>query len=317
MYAATAMAPHMGPVAVSNHADNLTISKHSPQAHTNNARCKTPLSLPTPINIVTLVHLLLGYDNDVTLKLLRGFTEGFSLGSTSVMPARLCINHPSVAIHAKFVLSKISSDVSKGRVKGPYSKPPLNNFVSSPLGVVPKKNTDSFRIIHDLSYPKHAMHVNATIPRENSTVSLDNFDNVASLVLSAGKSSLLAKADIEEAFRIIPISPLDYHKLGFKFENNFYFDRVLPMGASSSVAIFETFSRALQWFLKNNFNVTRVSHIIDDFIFVGPSASTECLNSLNAFFKLASTIGLTIKSDKTVMPSTVVEVHGITVNTDD
>lgn len=317
MYAATAMVRHMGPAVVLNHADVSVTLKHSPHQQTSTVQSKSILSLPTPIDPLTLEPLLAGYDNHETSKLLNGFREGFSLGSTGVMPARLCNNHPSVASHSKFVFSKISSEVSKGRVKGPYSKPPLNNFICSPLGVVPKKTPNSFRIIHDLSYPKHAISVNATIPRDNSAVILESFDNVASLVLSAGRGSLLAKADIEEAFRIIPISPLDYHKLGFKFDNNYYFYRVLPMGASSSVAIFETFSRALQWILRYRYGVLRVSHIIDDFIFVGAPASDECLNSLYAFFRLAATIGLPIKSDKTVLPSTVVEVHGITINTAD
>jgi hypothetical protein len=44
----------------------------------------------------------------------------------------------------------------------------------------------------------------------------------------------LSKCDIEDAFRIIPIHPSDYYLLGFTWNNYFYFDRCLPMGASSS-----------------------------------------------------------------------------------
>lgn len=44
----------------------------------------------------------------------------------------------------------------------------------------------------------------------------------------------MAKTDIKDAFRIIPVNPADYHLLGFSWDNEFYFDKCLPMGASSS-----------------------------------------------------------------------------------
>jgi len=72
---------------------------------------------------------------------------------------------------------------------------------------------------------------------------------VAALILKYGQKAEIAKADIKEACRIMPISPLDYHKLGFTFNNQFYFDTVLPMGSSFSVAIFKAFSTSIQWIL--------------------------------------------------------------------
>lgn len=61
----------------------------------------------------------------------------------------------------------------------------------------------------------------------------------------------MAKTDIEVAFRIIPICPFDYHLLGFSWQGQFYFDKCLPMGASSSCQIFEKFSVALQWIMQS------------------------------------------------------------------
>ena len=36
-------------------------------------------------------------------------------------------------------LDKINKEINKGRVAGPFEKIPLNNFRSSPIGLVPKK----------------------------------------------------------------------------------------------------------------------------------------------------------------------------------
>ena len=157
--------------------------------------------------------------------------------------------------------------------------------------------------------------VNGYIPVENFTVSLETFDDVVSLVLKCGKNSLISKADLENAYRMIPISPLDYHKLGFSFQNKFYFDCSLPMGASSSVRIFESFSKALQWILQNKFSVEHVSHIIDDFIFVGPSNSDVCELGLRKFFTLCEELNVPVKHSKTVWPSTCTCVHGIELDT--
>ena len=218
--------------------------------------------------------------------------------------------------HNELVKQKIIQDIKLRRVKGPYLTPPLANFICSPLGVVPKKTPNTFRIIHDLSFPKRGQSVNSAIPYENATVALETFDHVARLVLQSGRGSLVAKADIEEAFKIIPISPKDFHKLGFSFNNCFYFGTVLPFGASSSVAIFESFAQALQWVLQHKLGVLRVSHIIDDFIFVGRKQTNECQIALDTFISLSNDLGVPIKHAKTVFPTTSIEVHGINLNTD-
>ena len=103
---------------------------------------------------------------------------------------------------------------------GPYSNHPFSNFIVSPLGVVPKRETNAFRLIHDLSYTS-GFSIYDHIPLDTYSDSLELFDDVVNLVLQCGSNSLIAKADIEEAFRIIPISPLDYHKVGFSFKNQF------------------------------------------------------------------------------------------------
>lgn len=86
------------------------------------------------------------------------------------------------------------------------------------------------------------------------------------------------------------------------------------MCASSSVQLFESFSKSIQWILQNKFHVDKVSHIIDDFIFVGGANSDECQNGLSTFLSLSKAIGIPIKHSKTVLPTTQAEVHGITID---
>ena len=75
---------------------------------------------------------------------------------------------------------------------------------------------------------------------------LATFDNAASLVRQLGQGCYMAKTDIANAFRTIPIRPEDHELLGFSFQGEFYYNVCLVKGSSSSCAIFETLSSAIQ-----------------------------------------------------------------------
>ena len=109
--------------------------------------------------------------------------------------------------------------------------------------------------------------------------------------------------DIQDGFRNIQIHPSDYHLLGFQMERSFLFDKCLPMGASSSCQIFEKLSTALHWIMINKYNASGISHLIDDFFFIGPANSDKCLQDVRNFEKLCSKIGIPIKHSKTVLPT--------------
>lgn len=49
----------------------------------------------------------------------------------------------------------------------------------------------------------------------------------------------MAKLDIKDSYRNIPTDPLDYHSLSFVWNNQLYFDKYLPMGASSACELLE------------------------------------------------------------------------------
>lgn len=75
-------------------------------------------------------------------------------------------------------------------------------------------------------------------------VQYDTIDWFINLVQQCGPYCLMAKTNIEDAFRIISINPSNYHLLGFSWEEQVYFDKYMPMGASSSCQLFEKLSVA-------------------------------------------------------------------------
>ena len=91
-----------------------------------------------------------GYDVVKTNELVKGFSSGFSThydGPNQEVAAQshISVSKKNSVVHAKLVLKM-------NRIAGPFKEPPLDNFRISPLVCVPKKEQNSFRIIHDLSY---------------------------------------------------------------------------------------------------------------------------------------------------------------------
>ena len=144
------------------------------------------------------------------------------------------LNDPQAAI------KKLQQEFDAGRLAGPFDSNSFPDFVISPLGLIPKKEAGEFCLTQDLSFP-HYDSVNDQIPKEACRVSYETLGDMVALVKTNGPGSLIAKADIESAFWIIPIHPDDYHLLGFTWEDKFFYDKCLPMGCSTSCTIFESF----------------------------------------------------------------------------
>ena len=118
----------------------------------------------------------------------------------------------------------------------------------------------------------------------------------------------MAKTDIDSAFRLIPIHPNDHPLLGFKFGTKYCYDSCLPFAASSSCAIFESFSSALEWVAKYKFNIEHIVHILDDFLcFV----NNQCNKKLSTFLSMCLDLGVPIKQEKTEYATTCITFLGL------
>jgi hypothetical protein len=270
--------------------------------------------ITTPVNWRKLDSWLDGYDASLRSALVEGFRFGFAIQFTAPAFSLRSDNHLSTRQNIDALESFIHDEISSGRVAGPFASPPYDPFVVSPLGIVPKKEIGKFRVIHDLSFPEGGS-VNSGIDAEAAAVNYETLDRVIELVQSAGRGALLAKVDIEHAFRIVPVRPTDRYLLGFAISGKYFFDKCLPMGCRSSCAVFERFSTALQWVAIEKLGIPFISHILDDFIFVGPPESRIASLALDAFLLFCAECGIPIKASKTVHPSSCVSAHGIELDT--
>lgn len=139
-------------------------------------------------------------------------------------------------------------------------------------------------------------------------------DHAIKLIKLAGPGAWLSKADITDAFKIVPVHPSQWHLLGMKWENRFYFAVRLPFGSRSSLSIFNRVSEALCWILLNRVRVPALLHLLDDFLLVDPppDASGSSLRSLKILF---CGLGVPLSDEKTLGPATRLEFLGVMLDT--
>lgn len=129
------------------------------------------------------------------------------------------------------------------RFGGQFDTSAFPSLQVSPLGLVPNKESD-FRLIHDLSFPE-SDSINSFIDPAACSVHYASIDDAAATITSLGPGIYLAKSDIKSAFRLIPVAISDFELLGFKFNGKYYFDKMLPFGASISCATCDRFATVL------------------------------------------------------------------------
>ena len=191
----------------------------------------------------------------------------------------------------------------------------LDGLQCSPFGVIPKKHKPGkWRLIVDLSSPEH-FSVNDGIAKELCSLTYTSVDDVVACVLKAGKGALLAKMDIKQAYRNIPVHPDDRPLLGMKWQGRVFVDKTLPFGLRSAPLIFSAVADALQWIMQRR-GIKDLFHYIDDFITVGGPGSSECASNVQIMKRTCSDTGTPIELDKCEGPATLISFLGLELDSE-
>ena len=155
----------------------------------------------------------------------------------------------------------------------------------SPLRVIPKKNKpNKWCLIVDLSSPT-GESVNDGISRELSSLSYTSVDVVVEHILTLGRGFMLAKMDIKQAYRMIPVHLQDRPLLGMKWQGQVFVDKALPFGLRSAPTIFSAAADTLLWLMHQK-GASVIKHYIDDFITAGKPQSEECQRNFETMHKV-------------------------------
>ena len=85
--------------------------------------------------------------------MLNGLLNSFSLEYEGQRAFRAPDNLPSADTKPELIRDRLHKEVKLGHMGGPFKEPPFEHLMCSPVGLVPKKESDEMRIIMHLCFP--------------------------------------------------------------------------------------------------------------------------------------------------------------------
>ena len=243
--------------------------------------------------------------------LVHGFRIGFGYGSHTCRSGKG--NMQSVLEHPEVVSGYLQREVSLGRVKGPLGPEAASLSQVSPFGVIPKSAPGQWRLILDLSHPE-GRSVNDGINPAWCSLSYVSVDNLIEVICSLGRGALLAKVDVQSAYRLVPVFPEDCWLLGMHWSGECFVDAMLPFGLRSAPKIFNAVADALQWIIRAR-GVDFILHYLDDFVVVGEPGSLQCHQAFSTVKEVCAELGVPLAADKSMGPTMCLTFLGIELDT--
>lgn len=274
-------------------------------------------AITTPLKPWAWRQLLATHPNRLLVDFfITGLLEGFRLGFTGPGSSlRSATRNLGGALdHPKVVDDYLAAEISIGRVAGPFEVTSIPLAHISRFGVIPKRHTSNkWRLIVDLSHP--AGHsINDGIPKQLCSLSYITIDTAIDHILRFGPGTFLAKMDVKNAFRLLPVHPADRHLLAMKWGNKIFIDTCLPFGLRSAPKLFNLLADLLSWVLELS-GASPTIHYLDDFLTFGPPNTTTCQDNLAIMEKICEELGIPLALDKLEGPSHSLTFLGVRLDT--
>ena len=275
------------------------------------------IQLPTALNIPTWTQEATGHSQDHIV--LDGIQYGFPIqyGGPPLYTAQENENHASARNHHRHVKQYIQDELAHDAIEGPFTTPPFVPWcVNSPLMTREKADSDSRRIIVDLSFPDGGINKYIAPHIFNGQEAIHNLPTIESAVntiagMCPGQVHM-AVVDLSRAYRQFPVCPLDWPLLGVKVDGQHFFDRRLPFGARMSSFTMQMVAD----FLVRALERRKISaHMyLDDIVLVAPT-KTIAVTHYQETLTLVEKMGLQIATGKLQPPSQQVKWLGINFDT--
>ena len=248
-------------------------------------------------------------DRDFAESVLSDICQGVSLGYQGPRVSATSPNLQSASANPGVIYANLAKECTSGRIAGPYNTPPLPDLRCSGVGLVPKRS-GGWRMITHLSAPPGGS-INDYIQREEFSLQYCSIDDAIRLIQKHGQGTLMAKVDIKNAFRLLPVQRTDWHLLGIRWRGQFYVDKCLPFGLRSAPFLFNRVADAFAWILTNNYGVSDLIHYLDDFFTVGHHNSGHCQDHLTSIIRAAELLHIPLAPEKVEGPQSIMTFLGI------
>ena len=286
----------------------------------------------TPINVEALHNLLhrSNYLGEEMEFIVDGFTNGFKIEYCGPEDRRDTSRNLPLTIGNKTILwNKVMKEVQLGRYAGPYDDIPYDNFIQSPIGLVPKAGNKT-RLIFHLSYtfPNGNQSVNYWTPEHLCSVKYNDLDHAIDNCNRLDKTRrgdinhplFFAKTDLSSAYRVAPLRPDQYRWLIMMAEDpvsgkkQYFVEKNLMFGGSISCSHFQRISNgmrhAFEWLTGRQQQVT---NYLDDFLFIATNQQV-CDHLISEFLQMCQIINFPVSEEKTEFARTEISFLGMILN---
>ena len=149
-------------------------------------------------------------DREFVHYILQGLTHGFHIGFDREVKCRSAKNNMRSALENPYPVDKyLAKELQAGRIVGPLDPNQLVGAQVSRFGAIPKtEQPNKWRLIVDLSSPREHS-VNDGIIKYLCSLKYASVEDAVQRIWSMGRGTLLAKIDIEHAYRNVPVHTED------------------------------------------------------------------------------------------------------------
>ena len=272
-------------------------------------------TITTPLKAEVWEEGLASYPDKVYAGfIMRGIIWGFRIGfNYRQQLSEAKYNLLSAEQNPKVVDEYLSEEIGKDRIteikqeEGPIVQ-------ASAIGVIPKKHKlGKWRLIVDLSAPAN-WSVNDSIEKELCSVSYISIDTIVKQINLQGRGTQLAKLDVKQAYRMVPVHPMDRLLLAMKWRGKTFIDKALPFGLRAAPLIFTAIADALQFMMEAR-GANPVFHYLDDFVTLGEPGSRQCSSNFHIMQQTCHDAEVPVEDGKTEGPSTTISFLGMELDT--
>ena len=255
-------------------------------------------------------------DREYVGYLVQGIRHGFHIGymgGHALQPSKR--NMGSARQNPQVVSDYLRKERQAGRVLGPVDLEVGHSVHTNRFGFIPKPyQPGKWRLIGDLSHPSGTSVIDG-VSRELCSLTYASVDDAVKLILDCGPGAILAKLDVQRAYRNVPVHPDDRPLLGMKWDEQVFVDAALPFGLRSAPNIFNAVADGLEWVLAHE-GVRGIIHYLDDFLFVGRPQTSECAVALDLAEGVCQCLGVPLALEKTEGPTCSLTFLGVCLDTE-
>ena len=291
----------------------------------------------TPLNVECFRQLLRDSDYDPVKSefLLHGFSQGFDISYQGTKTRQSRSKNIPLTVGTKTELwNKVMKEVAAGRFASPYENIPFENYIQSPIGLVPKKGNKT-RLIFHLSYrfseDESGKSLNECTPKHMCSVKYNDLDTAVhfciDLIQEAEENAedderpqiFMSKTDMSNAFCVLGLKPSCFCWLVMMAENPdtkkiyFFVDKCLPFGASISCSHYQRFSNAIKHLVVYRMKRKSITNYLDDFLFLAPR-KLWCDLMTEEFLHICSELNIPVAVEKTEWEMMLIVFLGILLN---